>query len=337
MESRFKELRKRLKGELLKPVMAGKNLDYKESLLIVSEPRGGSTWLLELLATIPESATIFEPFHSNYGLYHKSETYQWGTYFDPEHAEEVHLKEWQEAISGNLVNPYVVSRSDIREYMMAKRMIVKMIMGTAFLPWMVNQLDFKYAPIYLLRHPLAVAKSNIENLYKRGKEIYVDHTWIPTGKNKKLYNDNADLFHESSPILHQLVGRWCINNFYALRETPEDKHIKVFYEEMLLYPKRVLTQLFKTWKMEMPESLLAKVEIPSSSDFKKDYRSDKEEQLQKWFKGFEHSELEELQVILDRFEIELYSMFSPKPIKENKNQTQDDEITSGPRSSQENF
>ena len=317
MESRYKELKKRLKGEFLKPIMASKALDYRDSLLIISEPRGGSTWLLELLSSIPKSATIFEPFHSNYGLYFRKDTYQWGTYFEPDHADPNHIKEWQNAISGTLVNPYVVSRSDIRDYMMAEQMVVKMIMGTAFLPWIVQNLDLKYAPIYLLRHPLAVAKSNIENLYKRGKEVYVDHTWIPSGKNKELYEKHKDLFKESNPIIHQLLGRWCVNNYYALRETPDDKHVKVFYEQMLLEPKSVLTALFKSWKLDIPERLFAKIEVPSSSDFKKDFRINKEEQLKKWFDGFSQTELQDMEDILSRFDLKIYSMFDPMPVSNN--------------------
>ncbi len=319
MESRYKEIKKRLKGELLKPIMANKKLSHEDSLIIVSEPRGGSTWLLELLATVPKSATIFEPFHSNYGLYHKIDDYKWGSYFDPNYVDEKSIKDWKDALSGRIVNPYVVSRSSIRDYMSSERMVVKLIMGTSFLPWMTQQLEFKHAPIYLMRHPLAVAKSNIENLYKRGKEIYVDHKWIPSGKNEKLYLKNKDLFEEDSPILHHLIARWCVNNYFALTETPQDKFVKVYYEEMLLNPIEVLTALFDKWNLPIPDGLFEKIQVPSSSDFKKDFRSDKKEQLKKWFKGFSHTELNDLQDILNRFDIKDYSMHEILPLNLKKN------------------
>ena len=49
------------------PMLKAKSFEVKDSIFIFSEPRGGSTWLMEIISHIPNSATIFEPFHSHYG------------------------------------------------------------------------------------------------------------------------------------------------------------------------------------------------------------------------------------------------------------------------------
>ncbi len=313
MESRFKEIKKRLKAELIRPFLSLKDVKDKEAILVFSEPRGGSTWLLELLSTIPQSATLFEPLHSNYGLFLNDERYEWGIYPNPEFKNDHMHKEWTDLLSGNLINGYVVSRSEVIDYINADKLIIKFIMGTPFLPWVSNNLDLKYKPIYLMRHPLAVAKSTLENLYKRGEKVLIDHKWVPEGANFDLYNKNKDIFDEKRPILHHLIGRWCVNNYFAIQESKNNEVIKVHYEDLLLHPNTVITNIFKIWEMEIPNALFEKVNIPSSSDFRKDFRTDKNDQLKKWFIGFSQTELMEMEEILKRFEIDVYSMFDILP------------------------
>ena len=314
MESRFKEIKKRLKAELIRPFLSLKDVKAKEAILVFSEPRGGSTWILELLSTIPNSATIFEPLHSNYGLFLNDKRYEWGTYPDPTRKDEQMLKEWNDLLSGNSINGYVVSRSEVIDYINSDKLVLKFIMGTPFLPWVSKNIDLKYKPIYLMRHPLAVAKSTLENLYKRGEKVLIDHKWEPEGANYELFQKNKDIFDEERPILHHLIGRWCVNNYFALKESNNNEVIKVHYEDLLLHPNTVLANIFKIWKMEIPKALFDKVHIPSSSDFRKDFRSNKDEQLKKWFEGFSQTELHDMQDILKRFEIDVYSMFDILPI-----------------------
>lgn len=44
-----------------------KSFRSENALFIFSDPRGGSTWLMELLEQTPGAASIFEPFHPNLG------------------------------------------------------------------------------------------------------------------------------------------------------------------------------------------------------------------------------------------------------------------------------
>ena len=43
-----------------------KDFDIKDTILISGTPRSGTTWLMELLAAIPDYLTIFEPFNPNW-------------------------------------------------------------------------------------------------------------------------------------------------------------------------------------------------------------------------------------------------------------------------------
>jgi hypothetical protein len=82
---------------------------------------------------------------------------------------------------------------------------------------------------------------------------------------------------------------------------------------MLLFPIRTLNKIFDTWNIEPPANIWTKIDKPSHSDFKNDFRSDKEEQLSKWIKSYSQKELDHFQSILDRFGITIYNISDPNP------------------------
>lgn len=305
----LKYYKNRLKWRVLMPLLRAKSFDAKDSLFIFSEPRGGSTWLMEIISNIPRTATIFEPFHSHYGVFEK---YNWGDHYTNDQEWTEGKAEIEDIINANKFDSYQLERANWFKLLRAKQLIFKCVMGTSILPWMVKQFPFNYKPIYILRHPLSVASSTLQNLYKRDSILNVDHKWIPSGYNLDLYNKNKDLFAQDSPMIDQLIARWCINNHYILQQNSQD-WLQVHYELMLQFPIKTLNTIFDAWDIEPPEEIWTKIDNPSHSDFKNDLRSDKQEQLNKWINSYSQNELEHFQSILDRFDISIYCMNNPNP------------------------
>ena len=299
----------RIKWHLLMPILRSKNVAVKESIFIFSEPRGGSTWLMEILSELPNTAAIFEPFHSHYGAL---DVYNWGDHFFSDEKWIAGKHGIDKILNANKFDSYQLERSPWYKLIKANNFIFKCVMGTPILPWIVTNYEFKYKPIYMLRHPLAVAASTLNNLYKRDVKINVDHRWRPNGYNLKLYNKNKDFFSEDSPVIDQLIARWCVNNHYTLNHCA-DKWIQIWYEEMLLNPIISLERIFSEWAIDPPRSIWNKLEKPSHSDFKKDLRSDSTEQMNKWINNYTKKELAHFQSILDRFEIDSYRMDEALP------------------------
>lgn len=68
-----------------------KNYDMKNTIVIAGEPRGGTTWLYEiLLNSIPFSFGIWEPLALYRNVRLKELNFSWRQYIDPKH-------EWKEA------------------------------------------------------------------------------------------------------------------------------------------------------------------------------------------------------------------------------------------------
>ena len=291
------------------PILRNKSFDTDESIFIFSEPRGGSTWMMELINNIPNTAAIFEPFHSHYGAL---DVYTWGKHLNKDDEWKEGKAGIDEIINANKFDSYQLERTPFLQLINAKQLIFKCVMGTSILPWIVEQYNLKYKPIFIIRHPLSVAASTLQNLYKRGHTINVDHRWIPTGYNLDLYEKNKDLFSEDSPMIDQLIARWCINNHYTFRQ-PNDRWIQMNYEHLLLNPKETLCEIFEEWSISPPEGIWDKIDKPSHSDFRNDFRKNKEEQIGKWLKQYSNNELNHFQKILDRFDIDMYTMDDPMP------------------------
>jgi len=298
----------RIKWRLLMPFLRARHIDIKNSIIIFSEPRGGSTWLMEILSRLPKTAAIFEPFHSHYGAL---ESYTWGNHKKTTDTWSEGKDAIVDILNVNHLDSYQLERSPWYEYLSAEKFVFKSVMGTPIMPWIIENFEFKFKPIYILRHPLSVASSTIENLYMRGSTINVDHKWEPTGYNKVLFKKHQDLFDKNADLIDTLIARWCINNHYALQQN--QKWIPIHYEHMLLQPKQTLEDIFKEWNIELPAEIQNNLDQPSHSDFKKDFRKDKNEQLQKWINKYSDAKLAHFQTILDRFEIDLYRMTDPQP------------------------
>ena len=299
----------RVKWHLLMPILRAKNIEANKSIFIFSEPRGGSTWLMEVLSNLPGTAAIFEPFHSHYGAL---DDYSWGDHFFADQEWEDGKSGIDKIINANKFDSYQLERTPCHKLLVADKLIFKCVMATPILPWIVENYKFKYTPIYILRHPLAVASSTLENLYKRDAQINMDHRWKPSGYNLDLYDKHKDLFSEKSPMIDQLLARWCINNHYTLNH-PADEWITIQYEDMLLNPENSLKRIFSEWSIEPPKHIWNNLNKPSHSDFKKDLRQDKQEQLNKWINKYSVSELAHFQTILDRFGIDVYKINEALP------------------------
>ena len=65
---------------MIKSSFRRKDFDPREAVVIFSDPRGGSTWLMEMLEQIPRSTTIFEPLHAELGLMEEELDLGWRPY-----------------------------------------------------------------------------------------------------------------------------------------------------------------------------------------------------------------------------------------------------------------
>lgn len=289
----------------LADVMRHKHFLPEQAILVFSDPRGGSTWLTQLINEIPCTAVVWEPLHLNEGSSFKELSFGWRQHIPIEADWPEARNAFEELLSGKRLNAYATYLSSPDKYKRASQLIVKFCRGTALLPWLVNQFDFNYAPIYLVRHPFAVVASQIRH---GGWNQQVSTYEIPSAPFNDIYVQHADFLISLKTREEQLVATWCITNKVALEdENNNQKWITLHYENLLLNPQVELEKVFSQWGMEIPSKMIEKVNDPSKTTVETSPVKKNINQISKWKQQFSEETIRKLEDVLHYFQINQYS------------------------------
>ncbi len=287
-----------------------KALDPNEQIAIFCDPRGGSTWLAQTLKTIPQSFILNEPLHlTNFSKLRKLKFY-WQQYI-PENVEWKEAKEFLYKMqSGKTFSYALCSLNNTKELIDTQLFILKFIRGKALLPWYVKQFDLKYSPIFMIRHPIAMAASQMSHSawnYQFGVFELPDSPYVD------IYKLHLPFLSSLKTKAEQGIARWCIGNNIVLRNKANNKSwISVNYESMLLNPKDEFQKIFDRWNLNVPEDLMRNVTKASATTVNKK-KIKVEEQLTNWKNFFSKQEIDRFLMILDYFEVDYYRL-DPLPL-----------------------
>lgn len=296
--------------DLLRPLAYGgvrtlRRFRAEESLVLVSDPRGGSTWLAELLEESAGAAVVWEPLTIGRVPEVRDLGFTRRQYI-PEDAS------WPEAervmdriLTGRLLSPFICSHSGIGSFATARRLLVKFCRAQALLPWLTLRYAFRRRPVHMIRHPFAVAASQKAHggwswpglryavVDGRFGEIYEEH---------RTYLDGLESFEES------LVAIWCMGNLVPLRHPRRGRDwVTVTYEELLMEPERVLSRLFRELGLDLPARAVEEAAEPSRTTKDPSFLRSRSAQLEKWREAFSSDELRRMQTVLAHFGVTEYS------------------------------
>ena len=290
---------------LFKIVLPGRGFKTEDSIIISSETRSGSTWLMNLIYAVPDLVINWEPLHEIKGVV--PDKLKWGERpYIPEESDDLQTKQLVDNIlSFKLVTKNSVRYCRINSAFKVKKVLTKMVRSNLLLPYIVHNFNLKHKPILLLRHPIAVAKSQLKNIpeNQKGEAIYE----IPDTLNNDRYKENYEYLNSLKTQLERQVALWCIHSMEIINHKWSGKKwTVVYYEEILLDPITELQRISKEIDLDIPidESLFKK---PSQSDFFHDYQDDKKKQLSKWMDGLSQKELQSIQKIFDHYNLKNYT------------------------------
>ncbi len=299
-----KKLGRKVQTYQLDQISRQGRFDPRESIIVSANPRGGSTWLFEVLTSIQNTATLYEPLHQRWMPELAEIGFDW-------HQRIPADADWPEArqlfddiLSGRKLTPDVCQYSDIKDYRTAERLVVKFIRTNDCLPWLLNQFDFKLKPVVLTRHPIAIAASTLRHENWQGRP---SHYVFPETRYSD-YSDKDRAFLEGLSTVEEVrVAKWCTRNRSFLNHPGHNKDwITLHYEDMLLDPEKSLRHLFEAWQMELPEAAMSLVDKASRTSRETTFSDDKQQQLEKWQTRFTPDQIDRMIAILDHFEIDLY-------------------------------
>ena len=231
--------------------------DLRETLVVTGSPRSGTTWLAEVLTTLPRSAILFEPEHMVQVPDAQRAGLDWHEMKEPGVDWPEGERYFERVLRGQLITPWTVSHLPLRRAIAPRRWIVKFIDANLFLGWLATQFPIK-PPILLLRHPCAVVSSQ----FRRGWRL--DYAPKIAGFFTK-YPHFKDFVASLRGPAEWGAARWCMLNYEPLSLPRPWPFVLMTYEQATREPEAEFGRLFRHWQLPMPDDLVARTRRPSGT------------------------------------------------------------------------
>jgi hypothetical protein len=234
------------------------NFAYRNTILVTSSGRSGSTWLAEVVNYRNEYRMIFEPFRRDRSPVAKEIPF--GLYLDPAVTSPPEAAAIEAILRGRVRTSY----SEQRNRRIARRRIVKDIRTTNLVPWI--RARFPALPIvYLVRNPFAVARSWTRLGWRDFTEEFTRQRLLM--KRFEQLRPLIDETVERGSAFDRHVLRWCLENHIPLHDLAGDELHVVFYEDLLRDPISEVSRLFAYLGKPFEPRALERLSEPSATAF----------------------------------------------------------------------
>ena len=230
----------------IKIIKAFRYIDYtkKNTYLISSSPRSGSTWLSEVMRSIPGSCVVFEPLHLRHVPEAKDAGFDWHTYRDKEDHWPEGKRFFKLVFRGKIVNKWTNRENSLSRSLLPKNYVVKCVRTNRLLPWICNNLNIN-PPILLLRHPCAVVASQLKSkVWQRGGKP-------DTPEYLQGYPLFKELISGLSCMEEYLAANWAMDQLPALMQPHPHNWVIITYEELVSDPEIAYRRLFKRLNIDI--------------------------------------------------------------------------------------
>lgn len=274
----------------------------KNPLIISGSPRGGTTWLYEVIEKSTNGFELWEPLHPKIiGNYYPG-TNQWFEKYIPANNNIPELENYiSDLLRGKYINESMLQKNNkFKTYKKSTFITIKFCRLNGLLPWFINHFPDTRV-IQLFRNPLAVISSQIkhgawtkQNEYKgfnlTGLEYFPDY-----------YKQFEDILIDISSQEEMLAAVWAMNIIPLIKTMPENIHY-VKYEDLFLNPKSEFIKMYTYLKENVPDNLDELIVKPSSTTKESsNLLIDRNKQLETWKKNLNDKEKDNILKILEKF------------------------------------
>ncbi len=290
--------------------------NYSKHIFISGEPRGGTTWLMELLMQ-PNDCLIWEPLHLQNLQQYNPEFYKaLGILpYIPENETWNDAREYfKKLFSGELPYGLEINRQyHIKNLNACNNILFKFCRANMLLPWLTKEFP-EIKPIYLIRHPLSVISSQfrhsafnsvgtIHNLFEvrtKGNPLYTD-----------IFEKHANKINAIKSRESMFANWWAIQNSIPLNARKKN-WLTVSYERLYLNPIEELDRISDYIRIRSTYNIEA-IKSPSSTTKSGSGILEKKSQLANFKRHLTNSQIKEILDIIESYEITQYNdEYEPK-------------------------
>jgi len=288
------------------------HINPEKSILIFANPRGGSTWLAELLRTIPSTALILEPLFRGKIKSLSALNFTWHQYI-PQNEHWPEAKEiFRKLFNRELLDLSIIFENDLSKLNEKKIFPYKFCHGNMLLPWVVQNFDVN--PILFVRHPCSVVASQIEHSGWSDLKTGIPKYGIPDCPFNDYYLLYKDILQSVKTLEENLAATWSLTMTTSAMHKMNNKNwITVAYESLYTDFDTEIERIFERLGLPIPQGIYQRRLLPSKTTSSRSVRDLKAHaQLGSWKNKLSLNQQKSIIKIVNEFGIDFYDL-SPSP------------------------
>jgi hypothetical protein len=283
--------------------------NVRDTIVVAGSPRSGTTWLLELLCTLPGYKAMNEPLM--YEEARREHGFSWRTYLDPSENATPQQEYLHAILTGQLgISPAwhfeSTSRSSqLLEHATRRKLIVKFCRLNRMLHWFAT----RFTPrglLFIVRHPCAVVASMLRHGGWSDEQLSRSSLRNQVEKlDEELPDSLRDVFE---PIIDRIETKtqmlatlWCLDHYVPLHHHAEAGFPWVLapYERLVTRGTDDLDRIAGALDIEVTPEMQDSLRSPSSSVTDQLHR-DAEKQLSKWRRKLSEEQIDRILQIVEQ-------------------------------------
>lgn len=281
--------------------LQAKNYDIRKTIVITGCPRSGTTWLAEIMSTVPGYRMLYEPLDMNRVPEAKAAGLGWRPYIAPG-------TDWPEAeeflrrvLTGQILNRLTTKHLSIAQILRRNAWVIKFVRASAILKWMTEKFQIR-TPILLIRHPCAVIASQSRGLhpYKIPLPIDVNPAFAAAYPQFLDYLESLETQEEAR------AARWCMHYYPPLSLPKPHPWLLVPYERLVRQGERELERIFDALDIEMPEDAVKRLKVPSATTKKWSNVLTGKDPLSGWKESLTTEQIKRILRVVSTFGLDFY-------------------------------
>ena len=275
----------------------------KKAIIISGSPRGGTTWLFEVLQKTAPVFGLWEPLHPiMINEYYPKKSFTFHKYISQEIKSNELIPYLEDLTKGNHITTRLLQKNTkFKSYKKQELLLLKFCRLSPILPWFnKNFNDHKILQLY--RNPLAVVSSQMKHgAWNTFSKKNINKLINKHNYNPEYYAQFQDIFDLISYPEEVLATVWALDMIPTINY--EDKNIlKLKYEDVFLEPQENFLKIYNHYSLPLPSNLEAIINKPSSTTkVGSNILTEPKLQLETWKKHLNEAQANRVKLILSKF------------------------------------
>jgi len=254
--------------------------DIEDTIVLASTGRGGSTWLTEIVATLPGYTVLWEPLHLGNNPECERYGFRWQNYIPPGTDAPRRREYVRRLLAGENLSTNVLTSLEFRPLRLLAPgggYLAKFVNANMMLRWMMEA--FPVSGVLMIRHPCAVVASQLH--HGAWEHVTKENVTIPEGLFER-YDHLPSVFSEIETHEEILAFEWALQTYVPLSSPRPHPWFLLPYEELVSNGASVIEDLFGALGRSVPEEAYDQLHTPSATASGALQETDAHAQLRTW-------------------------------------------------------